>query len=96
MKKIDDYLEWFFEWQEPLKDRLNVVFIKPNPLLPFKEKNVLIIERFDIIDTNKEKEYLDVIFDKAKELNITIYSNSWVGNLKDYMEPTKDNSIIKK
>ena len=96
MRKIDQYLEWFFEWQQPLRNKVNIVFTINNPLQPFKEDDVLIIERFDVIDTDKEKEYVDVIFNKAKELNITMYSYSWVGNLKNYMEPTKQNSIIKK
>jgi len=96
MKNIDKFLDWFYYWEKPLRNKVNISFSIPNPLLPFRENDVLIINSFEVIDEYKEKEYIDIIFKQAKRFHLTLYAYISVGNLKNYMALTKHKDIIKK
>lgn len=70
----EKFMQWYIEWYKPISDSINITFSLPNELLPFKEKNVVILDLFEKknqnIDANK---YLHEIVKKADELGVTIY-----------------------
>ena len=70
----EKFMQWFIEWYKPISDAINITFSLPNELLPFKEKNVVILDLFEKKNQNIDaKKYLHEIVKKADELGVIIY-----------------------
>jgi hypothetical protein len=68
------FMEWFSQWYEGISDKMNILFSLPSEIVPFKEKNVVILDVFEKIDQNiNAKPYLNEITKKADEYGVTIY-----------------------
>jgi len=68
------FMEWYSQWYKGISDKMNILFSFPNEIVPFKEKNVVILDVFEKIDQNiNAKPYLNEITKKADEYGVTIY-----------------------
>lgn len=68
------FMRWFIGWYKEINNEMNIQIVLPNILAPFKEDNVVIIDVFEKKDNGIDaKKYLNVICQKANELNVVIY-----------------------
>ena len=68
------FMQWYVGWYKKISDKINITFSLPNILLPFKEKNVIILDLFEKIEQDIDaKPYLKEIVKKADEHGVTIY-----------------------
>ena len=90
------FMEWYSQWYEGISDKMNILFSFPSEIVPFKEKNVVILDVFEKIDQNiNAKPYLNEITTKADEYGVTIYLEPTPRNkhFEDNLE--KKNKITK-
>lgn len=68
------FIKWYINWFKGISNKMNIYFSLPNPITPFKEKNVVIMDLFEKIDQEIDsKQYLKEVINKADEYGVTIY-----------------------
>lgn len=85
---LKSFYEWYIDWYKRIKNEITITISLPNELQPFKENNVVIINKF-----KKEREdikaynYLQQMLNKSDEFGITIYLEPTpIGNVKTKSE----------
>lgn len=70
----EKFIKWYISWFKDISDKMNIYFSLTNPITPFKEKNVVIMDLFEKIDQEIDaKQYLKEVINKADEYGVTIY-----------------------
>lgn len=85
---VKSFYEWYVDWYKGIKNEITILISLPNELQPFKENNVVIINKFKKErDDIKAYNYLQQMLNKADEFGITIYLQPTpIGNVKTKSE----------
>ena len=85
---VKSFYEWYVDWYKRIKNEITILISLPNELQPFKENNVVVINKFKKeTDDIKAYNYLQQMVNKADEFGITIYLEPTpIGNVKTKSE----------